>query len=234
MSGFQVIRLASGDTVQVRSGVLQGLGPQGSTGPQGPRGLQGEQGAQGEPGPMGSINAFRTGCVISGSQSVAISTPTNLTFDTTVVDELSLKKSATNFSSDETGDYHASGWVRFSQVADGATGWRQVQVFNTSTSEVLFESQVPAVYNGNTSVPFDISFRVNAGEIVVVRVQHNDNEAVAVSAGSANFYRQGSGPRGLQGIQGEIGPTGATGPQGPAGPTGSAGTGYATIDEMGV
>lgn len=231
MSGFQVIRLASGDTVQVRSGVLQGLGPQGSQGPQGTRGVQGESGPQGEKGDIGFLDAFRCYATINSSQSIGISTPTNVNF-TNSVDDLGLQKSVTNFTPDDEMDLKVSGFVRFNSVADGGTGWRQLQILNGTT--VLYEDQRPAVYSGNTSIGFSCSIHLLGGETARISVQHNDNEAVAVGAGAVTFYRQGSGPRGLQGVQGNIGNTGATGPAGPAGPAGSAGTGYATIDAMGT
>lgn len=233
MSTFQVIRLTSGDTIQVRSGVLQGLGPQGSMGPQGARGPQGEQGLQGEKGDTGYVDAFRTAGDISAVQGVAISTWTNLVFANTA-DELSMWASGSNLSSADQTDVHVTGWVRFNSVADGATGYRAVQLFNSTTNTVLWEDQRPAVYSGNTSIGFSHSVRLGGGEIMVVRVLQNDNESVSVGAGAITLYRQGAGPRGLQGIQGEIGPQGPQGPEGPQGPAGSAGGGYATVDDLGI
>lgn len=232
MSTFQVIRLASGDTVQIRSGVLQGLGPQGATGPQGIRGPQGEQGGPGEKGDVGYVDGFRTSGTINSSQSVAISTWTILNY-TNTGDELGMWQGS-NLSSADLTDVNISGWVRWANVADGGTGYRTVQIYNTTTATVLYETQVPAVYSGSTSQGFNVSVRANGGEIINVRVFHNDNEAVSVSAGAVNVYRQGSGPRGLQGNQGAIGPVGPQGPAGPTGPQGTAGSGYATIDAMGT
>ena len=66
-------RLASGDVLHIRTGVLQGIGPQGPRGATGQRGEKGETGPQGMPGPTGyvveSVTEVVTTCLLYTSPS---------------------------------------------------------------------------------------------------------------------------------------------------------------------
>ena len=55
-----VIRLNNGGSIQVRTGVLQGVGPVGPPGVAGPQGPEGVPGPQGETGPVGAIMQYLT------------------------------------------------------------------------------------------------------------------------------------------------------------------------------
>ena len=236
MSTMQIIRLASGDTIQVRSGVLQGIGPAGPQGQVGPTGAKGDQGDRGETGPIGRMDDFLCECQVTQT-TVAALTDTIVGWSS-IVDELNLKTSATNFGfiTQNGGAYHVSGWVRWSNPVGGATGYRQLQVLASTRSLPLVSIQLPAIYCPNVSFQFHTSFTANPNDTLNVHVYHNDDESLNVEAGRITFYRIGSGPKGDIGIQGVIGPQGPTGPAGPTGLTGSqgpCGTAAPTIDQLG-
>ena len=82
MSGNTTVRLASGGTLQVRTGVLRGAGPQGPVGPVGP---QGPTGATGPTGPAGSVGDASSTASLTTDQSTT-STLSILDFDTCTAD----------------------------------------------------------------------------------------------------------------------------------------------------
>ena len=70
-----VVRLVNGGTIQVKTGVLQGVGPQGPRGYVGPQGPQGEQGPVGEQGQIGQILQQATRTTV-GRPTRSVPTPT--------------------------------------------------------------------------------------------------------------------------------------------------------------
>lgn len=237
-SSFQVVRVGNGDTIQVRSGVLQGIGPQGNPGATGPRGPQGDQGPRGETGAMGRLEDFISVASVANT-SVATGTDVLLNF-TSILDEMNVIKSSTTLGFDTQigpdlpGAFWLTGWVRWSQPGDGATGWRKLWITLTGESQPIYEVCFPAAFDTNTTLPLNTAFRVPLStDEVNIYVRHNDNESLAVEAGRLQITRAGSGPKGDQGAQGVEGPEGPVGPAGPQGLAGSAGGGYTTIDELG-
>ena len=92
-----VVRLNNGGVIQVRTGVLQGIGPIGPRGLVGPAGPQGETGPQGDTGPMGGISQYLSKAKVSATTGLAPDVNTLLAFSTVVVDELSAFKTSTAF-----------------------------------------------------------------------------------------------------------------------------------------
>ena len=75
-----VIRLVNGGSIQVRTGVIQGVGPQGPRGVQGNQGIDGDQGPQGEPGPIGQILQLQGRTRVATSNVIALNTDTVVAF----------------------------------------------------------------------------------------------------------------------------------------------------------
>ena len=226
-----VVRLISGGTIQVRTGVLAGVGPQGPRGQIGPQGPDGPQGPQGEPGPQGQILQVMARANVSVSQAILPATPTLVSFGTVAYDDMSCFTSATNITLNEAGDYLISAWVTFGVGGNPADGARTISIVST-TNGVLASQTLPAV-NADQALSIAFPHRVTqAGEIINIRVTSTDDVQVSVTGGSVALNRVGSGPRGLPGPQGEPGPTGATGDPGPAGPPGNANSGFATYGDL--
>ncbi len=233
-SSFQVMRVGNGDTIQVRSGVLQGIGPQGPPGATGGQGPQGDQGPRGDQGPIGRLDDFFTRTTVTPT-TVPIGTETLVNF-TSQLDELAIVKSVTNFGFDVQlgGSYYVSGWFRWAGAVDSSTGYRRIRILASTDTTPLAEDQIEAVALGNTTQSVNFSFQAAANDIVTVSAFHNDNEQLQIQAGRLHFFRIGSGPPGEAGPTGPMGPMGMTGPKGDTGAAGSAGGGYSTIDALGT
>src|SRR5215831_14946849 len=100
-----VIRLVNGGSIQVRTGVLQGIGPQGPRGVAGPQGIDGLQGPQGEVGPMGQILQLSGLTKVSINNTLAAATDTTISFGTVSYDDLSCFTSISNITLVAAGDY---------------------------------------------------------------------------------------------------------------------------------
>lgn len=220
-----VVRLVNGGSIQVRTGVLQGIGPQGPRGLVGPGGQQGEQGPVGDPGPMGQILQMMGRTNIGSNNPVAANTDTVLAFGSVAYDDLSCFTSTSNITLTAAGDYLLSAWVRFD---DAAAGYRDLW-FATGGTIIARSSRSntagQACY-ANLAQPF----RAAGGEVLNVLVR--TGAATGISLGALNVTRVGSGPPGVQGPVGPQGSIGATGPVGPAGPAGAANSGFTKYSDL--
>lgn len=225
----QIIKVSSGETIQVRTGVLQGIGPQGPTGPTGPQGLQGEQGPIGPTGPMGSINQLNAEARVVSGFTVAPDSTTVATFDSVVRDEISIITSGTTFTAPQAMDVFFMVWLQFAAPTDLADSWRHVELYSSAVG--VFASQSLSAVNDGTN-PIDVNLtatlRMSANQTAQVRVRHSDSMNLTVPTGRITMYRIGSGPEGVAGPQGPTGPAGVQGIPGPQGPTGNASSGYST------
>lgn len=223
-------RLQNGTAVQVRVGVLQGIGPMGPRGLRGEQGVQGELGPEGPAGPMGQIAAYMTSVSMSGSTTVAADTDVLVTFATTNLDELVAVASSTTFTP-QAGDYMVSCWIDFPLGADTAGDSIRKLMFKINGTTVA-KTGVLAVADDVTTLALSWPYRFVDGDQLKVYARSSDNVSVSVNAGGLVLYRIGSGLAGPVGPQGPSGPTGPTGPAGPTGATGSAGSGFATYADL--
>lgn len=225
-----VIRLVSGGKIQVRTGVLQGIGPQGPRGLLGPAGPDGPQGTTGEVGPMGQIQNVMARAICNSTTTCAPDVDVNVAFGSVVYDDMSVCTSSTNFTTVEAGDYLFSIWVQFTLGADAGDGERDVWLQSTTRGTVA-RAQVLAVADQATHVTLTYPVRALGGEIFNIKARSGDNLSIGISTGAVTVNRIGSGPTGLVGPSGPTGPVGPAGPIGPTGLTGSGGhhTTYADL-----
>lgn|SRR5262245_8131495 len=216
-----VVRLVNGGSIQVRTGVIQGIGPQGPMGIQGTQGLQGEQGPIGEAGPMGQILKKACRFDLLTNQPLTANTDTQLAFGSVPYDELAAHQSDTNFVLAEDGDYQVSIWVRF----DDAAATSRELWFSVGSTLIARSSRV-AFTGAAFYVDLSYPYRATAGQ--VINVYARSGTATAISLGGYTMTRMGSGPQGAVGPTGATGATGPTGPQGAAGPSGTASSGFTT------
>lgn len=212
----QIRRLGTGDVVQIRTGVIQGIGPQGPVGPHGPAGPPGPDGPQGVPGPVGYVDesvmeATGGGSAADGATSVA-------SFSTVVRDEPGIYQSATTFKL-HPGGWQGTAWITFTRRngVDGS-GTRRVEVM--LGGEVLTASAVSASPDDDTDIilPFTLSPLSDAD--MQIRIFQSDGATLNYTS-RIWISRIGAG---VQGPPGPLGPRGVEGPRGVAGPTGPSGT----------
>lgn len=229
----QVIRLSSGDAIQLRTGPVSGIGPQGEVGPTGPVGPPGDPGPQGDVGPSGAVTEDATEVTSTASQqSVASATSTLVTFGTVVRDDMNAQASTTNYRPG-AGDYIVATTVTFSNGTGSLTGQRVLRIKVDGTT--LAETTAPAVVQSGTSsssISLFTGLRLtDPTSIITVEVWHND--AVTLSLKSRMWLsRTGPGPQGVPGPQGAIGPVGATGAAGPKGNPGTVGSNVTTFAQL--
>lgn len=235
----QVVRISSGEIIQVRTGVIQGIGPQGPVGPTGPRGESGPQGPQGIAGPTGAVSAFSSQFT-AASQSLATTTVTSnlptaytlVAFSTVVRDELTAQTSSTAYDFTPTADF--SGWVSIEfqkQASVNATGFRALRV--EYNGALISESIVAAASLVHTRITLPFAVRAtSSSHALSVKAAHNEGVSLAIS-GTLWVNQTGPGPKGDQGPTGPQGSTGAVGAQGPQGPAGSIATNTTTFATLG-
>lgn len=226
-----VIRLNNGGAVQVRTGVLQGIGPIGPQGIQGPRGVTGDTGPEGPTGPMGAILRYCTKASVGGPISLSPNVDTAVSFGTVQQDDLDAQTSSTTFTINSLGCYNVSAWVRFDLPANAGDSMRAVWI-DSSTRGMLARSQALSVIDDTTFMAIQWSDVYSAAEKIYIRARHSDDLAVGISLGAISIVRIGSGPAGDPGPTGPAGPNGPQGPQGPAGPAGSATSGFTTYASL--
>lgn len=239
MSSSNVTRLESGGMIQIRTGVIQGIGPEGPPGPTGERGETGPQGSQGVPGPTGGVEQVSSQFT-AASQNFATSTITsnypttwsNLAFGTVVRDELNAQTSTVNFRLPSGRDYTVIFKARFyKQASVNATGYRALQVVYNGV--VLTEEIISAVSLTDTVVTLNMGIRsTSVTDVLNFKVSHNEPVTIGV-AGALWINATGAGVQGEQGIQGIQGPQGDVGPQGPVGPPGTIIDNTTTISTIG-
>ena len=217
-----VIRVSSGDTIQVRTGVLQGIGPVGPTGPTGPQGVQGVQGVQGEQGPQGALGEYVTLAQNMGLQSIATATNTPVTFDTVAVDEYSAVISTTNIKPG-LGNWYITAYVMFTKQTGNAVGARALRIITSAPAVTTVAGMTMAVI---PTIPHEITIAAglritDPATIIQLQAYHTEGATLQLQNAKLWLCRTGSGPQGIQGIQGIQGPIGPAGPQGPAGPAGA-------------
>lgn len=215
-----IVRVGNGGTIQVRTGVIAGIGPTGPTGPTGSQGIQGIQGVKGDRGDIGFVSEQATIVLRNANQSIAVNSPTLVQFDAVDIDELSALSSATNLVPGAN-SFYISAWVRFDRGGGNATGSRYVEILQGG--QVIAANGANA--RGGTTSIVDINVTTGAKltiptEIISVRVWHNDTVAIPITNARLWLTRTGPGPQGPRGERGEQGPIGATGAQGIQGPQG--------------
>lgn len=225
---MSTVRVTSGDTIQIRTGVLQGIGPQGPTGPTGPQGPQGPQGVAGDTGPMGSIGEFTTDVRSGAAQSIASNTDTLVAFDTVVIDDYSAVQSLTNLKPG-VGNFYITAYVRISKQASvNATGARAIRILldDQPISGNSMSAPPTIAWDGQCTTGVHIT---NPDSIIKIQAFQNDGVTLQITSARVWLCRTGSGPRGIQGIQGPVGPIGPVGPAGPTGPAGTIGNNTTTF-----
>jgi hypothetical protein len=222
-------RISSGGQIQVKVGVLQGIGPIGQTGRQGERGIQGEQGAQGEVGPMGQIAAYMSRFDIGSSVTLPPSTDVLLGFDTIIRDELHSRVSSTAYEPAINGDFTVSVWLACGAAVGGSEGTRDLW-FTIDGGTIARTTIMPN--QQTTYMSLSWPYRFIPSDTLQVMVRSGDNANCTIAAGSLVLTRHGSGPQGPIGLTGVQGPIGPEGPMGPQGDPGSAGSGFATYADL--
>ncbi len=227
-----IIKLNNGGTLQVRTGVLAGVGPQGPRGQMGPQGPDGPMGPQGEQGAMGQILQVMAKASVNSTVALTPDTDVNVSFPTVAYDDLSVFATSTNMVLANITDYLFSVWVTFGLPANTPDGFRKLSLVST-TSGVIGVTQVPPVVDDVTTLALTMPYRsVASNEIVRVVARSGDDVTLNVTAGSVHVNRIGSGPRGATGPQGPQGNTGPAGPTGPQGPNGNSNSGFATYADL--
>lgn len=225
------LRLTSGGMLEVRTGVLQGIGPTGPRGLQGLQGPEGPQGPQGETGPQGAIIQYAAKARVSSSTALATNTETLVPFAAVDYDDMAIFASSTNMTFNQNGDYLFNVWVRFDLPANAGDSIRRLKLNSTTVGDLAFNSCL-AVADEATYLSLSFVHRVTGVQTVQVYGYHSDDLSVGISAGAVAVTRIGSGPKGDTGPAGPQGAVGATGPAGAAGPAGNAGSGYSTYSAL--
>lgn len=226
------VRLVGGGTIQVRTGILQGVGPQGPRGAIGPIGPMGPLGPDGPVGPPGGITQISSKFSIDAAQSMATSVDTLVSFGNVAHDEVNAHASSVNFLLNDIGDYLFSIWVQVDQGTGTGDGRRDLWLLS-ETNGVLARISESAITTGPTHLNLTMAHRSTInGEILHVHALSTDNDTVSISTGILTVTRLGSG---TQGAIGPVGPAGPAGPLGPKGDKGDPGSGvgpFATYGDM--
>ena len=219
-----VVRLVNGGSIQVRTGVIQGIGPQGPRGLVGPNGAQGDQGPVGEVGPMGQILQIQGLSTVGTNNTLAAGSDTVIAFGSVSYDDPSCFTSTSNITLTAAGDYLLSVWLRF----DAATATKRELWLQTGAAVIARKSVIAdtGIFYLDLSMPY----RAVGGD--VINVHALSAAASAVSQGSITVTRMGSGPPGPAGPVGPAGPIGATGAAGPTGPAGAANSGFSKYGDL--
>lgn len=225
-----VIRMVNGGTIQVRTGVLAGVGPQGQRGYIGPPGIDGPQGPDGPEGPIGQILQKQSRANLSGVVTVLPEADTLIPFASVGYDDLSCFASTTNIVLSQIGDYQFNVWVGVT-TSSGACFhdiWIQ-SVTNGLVARASIYGRADGITYCSISHPLRSTI---ASEVVNCYIRTSDPVSTNITLGAVSVTRTGSGPIGLAGPAGPVGPPGPVGPVGPAGPTGSASGGFAHYDDL--
>ncbi len=229
-----IIRLVNGGTIQVRTGVLAGVGPVGPRGLIGPPGPDGPPGPIGPQGPQGEILEAMSRANVSGVTNISASVATAIAFGSVQYDDLSCLASSTNITFNEAGDYLVSAWCQFTEPSNATDGYRELSLYSVTHTLDTWKNAVNATaLDSKIVVSISAPYRVlTAPETMQIRAFSTDDVGVSVDGGAVHISRLGSGPVGPPGPQGQPGLTGPVGPPGPAGPPGASGSGYASYDAL--
>lgn len=226
-----VVRLVNGGTIQVRTGVLQGIGPMGPTGPVGPVGSIGNDGPAGPVGPPGSITQYGSQFTMSSPQTLAVNSDTQVSTDTVQYDDLSAHSSSTNYALVTPGDYMLMAWVEFDLPNTGSATnsravWFQGDAYGTAArQEVCCSPTTP------THLSITAPIRLTTADTFHLYVRTNDISTHTMSTAVVSIERIGSGPQGIQGPPGAA--SSVPGPQGPQGAQGQTGSGQGPFNTYG-
>lgn len=226
----QVVRLITGDTIEIRTGAIQGVGPQGNQGEKGDTGdtgPQGIQGIQGDTGPMGEVLEHAT--MVKGTAvSISDNTATPLMLDQVLADDMDAvdNTGASTKLLLPAGNYFASAYVLFGVPAGAATGYRNIALlYGPSGSQANIAGlSIPPVTGASTALSTSgIFISTGTPAWLELKVLQTQGASISVVESRLSVARVGPGP---------YGPPGPEGPQGPAGPAstvpGPAGTLSAT------
>lgn len=215
-----VVRVATGDTIQIRTGVVQGIGPQGPVGPTGPVGPAGDPGPQGVAGPAGQVieNSFEA--VLNTAQSVASGTNTLVAFDSVLTDEFSATQSQTNYKPG-VGDFVVTAYVQITKRSNVvATGSRTIRILKGGNVLAAVSVAAPPTVAADLNISTAMR-NLSPDDIIQVQVLQDEGATLQVLTARLWMSRTGPGP---QGPKGDVGPKGDIGPAGPQGPKGASGT----------
>lgn len=224
----QIVRLANGDTIQVRTGVLKGSGP---AGPPGPANsitvgtvVDGDAAAANISGnspnqvlnltlprstiqgPTGQISDFWTSVSSTAAASISPNVNTVLSFGTVNTDELSMIVNATTFRPVAVGGAARvlSFTVRviFDNNNVTGSGFRRAWVIKNGTT-IIGETNNNGVATANMAsvVNVPVIERFTSGETFQVLASHSSGSAQLVT-GVLRAIRVGAGPAGPPGPDG--------------------------------
>lgn len=220
-----VVRLVNGGSIQVRTGVLQGIGPAGPRGVAGPQGVDGPAGPIGEQGPIGQILQQSSLTNVGTTNAIPINTDTLITFGQVSYDLAGVMITSTNVVLPQAGDYLFCCWLRFD---DAAASIREVWF----TAGGATFARASRMSSAGSAFYVDLSFPYHAAGGETCNVYVRAGAATNVSLGVLTVTRVGSGPQGIQGPPGVQGVQGIAGPKGDAGPPGTANSGFAHYSDM--
>jgi hypothetical protein len=223
-----VVKLVNGGSIQVRTGVIQGIGPVGPRGAVGPNGPQGDQGPTGDTGAMGQILQVGARTDVSTTNALAAATDTVISFGNIKYDDPSCIYTSANILLRDIGDYMLNVYLRFD---DAAAGGREVW-FASQTAGLIARTSRVSAPGAPFYVDLSMPYRVLAPGNEYLNVLARSAQALNISAGSLGVTRIGSGPVGAQGPIGPQGPPGATGGKGDTGSPGAPGGVYTSYAQL--
>lgn len=227
----QVLKISSGEVIQVRTGVIQGIGPQGPIGPSGGQGEAGPQGPQGVPGPQGQVSEFSLEANALSTSIASDLTGTLATFSSVVRDEVLGVVSGTTFQL-APGAWQGMVYITFSkQSGVNATGSRRVSATYKGNWVASLCIAAAPTYPSGLTLPFSV-LSTSSTDQIQFTVQQDEGVTLQYN-GRLWISRTGPGPQGVAGPQGSLGPIGPPGPQGPTGPAGTIGTNNTTFAAIG-
>jgi hypothetical protein len=221
------VRLVNGGTIQVRTGVLQGIGPVGPRGVAGPQGADGPAGPIGEQGVQGQILEMQSLTRVASANPITANTDTVIAFGNMIYDTVGcIGPSSSQITLSTPGDYMLSLWLEFA----AATATKREVWFAVGGTTIARKSAIADT--GAFFLDLSFPYRVLTGpDVVSVMARSAVATSVAIG-GSVAVNRIGSGPPGAAGPVGPQGPIGATGAVGPAGPSGTANSGFTKYADL--
>jgi len=224
----QIVRLANGDSIQVRTGVLRGSGPAGPPGPANSVeigtvivGDTADATISGDvpnqtldlvlpkstvPGPTGQINDFLTWATTTGNISIAQNIDVPVNFGTVSTDELGMVVTSQTFRPVTIGEdkvLSMNARVTFLNNGLNGTGHREARVLLNGSTVISDSSHTAvAVASGRTVLNVPIIHRFNAGDTFQVIIRHSGANSILYNA-DIKAVRIGAGP---EGPPGPIGP----------------------------